>query len=81
MKNIILVTGPDGPKLEARVAALYAEAPEDRRIIRTRDDIVRWLSKPSSTAIVKTLPAVLEIRRDALTRQYPDANIEVVQVA
>lgn len=80
MKKIVLVTGPDGPDLDAKVAAFYAEQPSSRIIVRTRDDLVRWLSKPQMTAVIKTITPVLEIRQQRLALAYPSAQIEVVSL-
>lgn len=76
-KKIVLITGHNEPKRQARVAALYADAPEDRRVIRTPLDLQRALGA-DHTALIETIPPVLPFRKRSLATKHPGVEIEVV---
>lgn len=77
MKTIMLVTGSSEPKIDARVAALYAEKPEERRIVRTNADLGRALTQGHSP-IVKTALVVVEHRANWMRTTHPNVTVEVV---
>lgn len=76
MKKIVLITGSSQPKVEARVTALYADQPEDRRVVRTHVDLARALAA-GHTALIKTDKHMVRIRQGNLERDYPNVPIEV----
>lgn len=78
-KKIILITGASTPKVQARVAALYADEPESRRIVRTRVDLSRTLAS-GHVALIETDAKMVGIRHDSLRAEWPDAEILVDNV-
>lgn len=79
MKKIILITGePESARL-ARRSALYAESPSDCRIVRTRRDLRACLAS-GHTALVDTMPRLLQIRETNLRAEYPEVPLEVISV-
>lgn len=77
--RITLVISAFRPMAQARAAALYAERPDDRRFVRTRRELRACLSD-GHEALMTTDASILEIRLSNLRREFPSAQITVVNV-